>query len=114
MSPFGYYRKQGNNGASMLIRTPSDIGALIRERRIKLGLDQLTLAKKAGTSRKWLIEAENGKPRAEIGLILRTLKAVGITLAESSATADVPAKRTTSIAAAVDIDRVIDNLKRRR
>jgi HTH-type transcriptional regulator/antitoxin HipB len=97
----------------MLIRTPSDLGALIRARRIKLGLDQLTLAKKAGTSRKWLIEAENGKPRAEIGLILRTLKAVGITLAES-ATADVPAKRTTSAAEAVDIDHVIDNLKRRR
>jgi len=57
---------------------------------------------------------ENGKPRAEIGLILRTLKAVGITLAESSATADVPAKRTTSTAEAVDIDHVIDNLKRRR
>ena len=98
----------------MLIRTPSDLGALIRERRINLGLDQLTLAKKAGTSRKWLIEVENGKPRAEIGLILRTLKAVGITLAESSATADVRAKRTTSTAEAVDIDRVIDNLKRRR
>jgi len=114
MSPFGYHRKQGNTGAIMLIRTPSDLGALIRERRIKLGLDQLTLAKKAGTSRKWLIEVENGKPRAEIGLILRTLKAVGITLAESSATTDVPTKRTTSTADAVDIDRVIDNLKRRR
>ena len=98
----------------MLIRTPSDLGALIRERRTKLGLDQLSLAKKAGTSRKWLIEVENGKPRAEIGLILRTLKAVGITLAESGATADVPAKRTTPTAQAVDIDRVIDNLKRRR
>jgi HTH-type transcriptional regulator / antitoxin HipB len=98
----------------MLIRTPSDLGALIRARRIKLGFDQLTLGKKAGTSRKWLIEVENGKPRAEIGLILRTLKAVGITLAESSAAADVPAKCTTSTAEAVDIDHVIDNLKRRR
>ena len=114
MSPFGYYRKQGNIGAITLIRTPSDLGALIRERRIKLGLDQLTLAKKAGTSRKWLIEVEKGKPRAEIGLILRTLKAVGITLAESSATADVPTRRRTSTAEAVDIDRVIDNLKRRQ
>src|ERR1700678_1750527 len=96
------------------IRNPRDLGAFIRDRRSQLGLDQAELAKKAGTSRKWLIEVENGKPRAEIGLILRTLKAVGITLAESNATADVPAKRTTSTVEAVDIDRVIDNLKRRR
>ncbi len=66
--------------APRFVRTPSDLGALIRERRQKLGLDQLTLAKKAGTSRKWLIEVENGKPRAEIGLILRTLKALRIEL----------------------------------
>lgn len=98
----------------MLIRTPSDLGALIRERRIKLGLDQISLAKKAGTSRKWLIEVENGKPRAEIGLILRTLKALGIALAESATVADVSPKRTTSAAEAIDIDHVIDSLKRQR
>ena len=34
----------------------------------QLGLDQAELAEKAGTSRKWLIEVEQGKPRAEIGL----------------------------------------------
>jgi HTH-type transcriptional regulator/antitoxin HipB len=52
----------------VFIRTPSDLGALIREHRAKLGLDQLSLARKAGTSRKWLIEVESGKSRAEIGL----------------------------------------------
>jgi hypothetical protein len=36
----------------MFIRTASDLGALIREKRLKLGLDQITLARKAGTSRK--------------------------------------------------------------
>ena len=98
----------------MLIRTPSDLGALIRERRIKLGLDQISLAKKVGTSRKWLIEVENGKPRAEIGLILRTLKALGVSLASDTAT-DVPPKRSKAAAAGViDIDNVIDSLKRRR
>jgi HTH-type transcriptional regulator/antitoxin HipB len=97
----------------MLIRTPSDLGALIRERRIKLGINQISLAKKAGTSRKWLIEVENGKPRAEIGLIFRTLKALGITLAEGAAP-DLPRKRARTTAEAINIDQVIDSLKKRR
>ena len=62
----------------MRIRTATDVGALIRERRTKLGMDQIELAKKAGTSRKWLVEVEQGKPGAEIGLILRTLKSLEI------------------------------------
>jgi len=78
----------------MVIRNSSDLGALIRDRRIKLGLDQISLAKKAGTSRKWFIEVERGKPRAEIGLILRTLKTLGVTLAVRDAPADVPPART--------------------
>jgi HTH-type transcriptional regulator/antitoxin HipB len=97
----------------MLIRTPSDLGALIRERRTKLGLDQLSLAKKAGTSRKWLIEAENGKPRAEIGLILRTLKVLGVSLAASGTVGDVPPKSAKTSTGVIDIDQVIDSLKTR-
>jgi HTH-type transcriptional regulator/antitoxin HipB len=97
----------------ILIRTSSDLGALIRERRIKLGLDQISLAKKAGTSRKWLIEVERGKPRAEIGLILRTLRALGVAFAVSDTADDSsPAHKTKTDA--VDIDRVIASLKRRR
>jgi hypothetical protein len=43
-------------------------------------MDQIALAKKAGTSRKWLVEVEQGKPGAEIGLILRTLKSLEISI----------------------------------
>ena len=64
----------------MKIRTPSDLGALIRDRRTKMGLDQISLARKAHTSRKWLVEVEQGKPRAAVGLILRTLQVLGIAL----------------------------------
>jgi hypothetical protein len=39
----------------MLIRTPSDLGALIRDRRMKLGLDQKSLAGKVGVSRQWIV-----------------------------------------------------------
>lgn len=98
----------------MFIRTPSDLGALIRARRLKLGLDQLSLARKAGTSRKWLIEVENNKPRAEIGLILRTLKALGVTLMASDSAADVSPRSDQTAPPAIDINQVIDSLKRRR
>src|ERR1035438_8387812 len=64
----------------MRIRTASDLGAFIRERRTRLGMDQISLAKKAGTSRKWLVGVEQGKPGAEIGLILRTLKSLEISI----------------------------------
>ena len=98
----------------MFIRTASDLGALIRERRLKFGLDQLALARKAGTSRKWLVEVENGKPRAEIGLILRTLKALGVTLSVADTTRNVASGRTKTDTPSVDINQVIDSLKRRR
>ena len=61
----------------MRIRTPADLGALIRDRRIKLALDQRSLAQKVGVSRQWIVEVEKGKPRAEIGLLLRTIDALG-------------------------------------
>ena len=94
----------------MRIRTATDLGAFIRERRTKLGMDQIALAKKAGTSRKWLVEVEQGKPGAEIGLILRTLKSLEISIAleaDTSAATPTPGK-----AIAPDINSVLDSLKK--
>ncbi|MGH7298057.1 MAG: helix-turn-helix domain-containing protein, partial [Polyangiaceae bacterium] len=62
------------------VRTPTDLGALIRDRRRRLGLDQRALAERVGVSRQWIIEAEQGKPGAAVGLVLRTLQALGVTL----------------------------------
>ena len=71
----------------MRIRTPIDLGALIRERRRALRLDQKTLADKVGVSRQWIVDIEKGKPRAEVALVLRTAEALNIAL-----TADKPTK----------------------
>lgn len=95
----------------MKVRTAADLGAFIRERRVKLGMDQSDLAEKARTSRKWLVEVEQGKPRAEIGLVLRTLKALGVSL-------DIAVDRTHTTSAAgesgnVDINNILDSLKKR-
>ena len=64
----------------MRIRTPLDLGLIIRDRRRKLGLTQISLAEKAAVGRQWLVAVEQGKPRAEIGLVLRTLAALDIEL----------------------------------
>src|SRR6185437_7975927 len=108
MSPFGY--SNGAGGSAMRIRTATDLGAFIRERRIKLGMDQSDLAEKAGTSRKWVVEVEQGKPRAEIGLVLRTLKTLGVSL-------DIAVDRTQKASSAgksanVDINNILNSLKK--
>jgi len=63
------------------------------------------------TSRKWLIEVEQGKPRAEFGLILRTLKSLGVSLDLKTDSA----LETPSIgkAKSPDINSVLDALKKR-
>jgi HTH-type transcriptional regulator / antitoxin HipB len=89
------------------VRTDTDLGAFIRERRTKLGMDQITLAKKTGTSRKWLVEVEQGKPRAEIGLILRTLKSLGVYI-------DLKTEpSSTTKARKPDINQILATLKKR-
>ena len=98
----------------MLVRTPSDLGALIRERRVKLGLDQRSLAQKVGASRKWLIEVENGKPRAEIGLILRTLNALGIELDASPGPSLPDRKSGKRKTTQINLDSILDALKTRQ
>jgi transcriptional regulator with XRE-family HTH domain len=91
----------------MLIRTPLDLGAVIRDRRKQLDLDQATLAKRIGASRRWVIGIERGRARAEIGLVLRTLAILGLRL-------DIIPDNKTLIIPTVDIDAIIESAKKRR
>jgi transcriptional regulator with XRE-family HTH domain len=94
----------------MRIQSVADLGAAIREQRNKLGMDQASLAKAAGTSRKWLVEAEKGKARAEIGLILRTLKTLGLGLELAAADPSKPGSLAPQAAA---IQGVLASLRKR-
>jgi HTH-type transcriptional regulator / antitoxin HipB len=94
----------------MLIRTPADLGAIIRDRRKQLGLDQSTLARRIGVSRQWVIGVERGHARAAMGLILRAIDALGIRLDASMA----PISRHGPTASAVDINAIVDKAKKRR
>ncbi|WP_120520748.1 helix-turn-helix transcriptional regulator [Arthrobacter celericrescens] len=62
------------------IKTPTDIGAIIRARRQDRALSQQALADRAGVSRKFLIDLEAGHERAELGKTLAILAALGLSL----------------------------------
>jgi HTH-type transcriptional regulator/antitoxin HipB len=95
-------------GNVMLTRTPADLGAVIRDRRKQLKLDQASLAKQIGVSRQWLIELEHGHQRAELGLVLRVLGALGINL-----DADI-AQAKASRSSTVDINAIVAKAKKKK
>jgi transcriptional regulator with XRE-family HTH domain len=64
----------------MVVRTPREIALLIRDRRIAEGVTQAELAERVGATREWVRKLEAGGPRLELGLTLRALTALDITL----------------------------------
>lgn len=94
----------------MYIRTPRDVGLIIRDNRRRLGLGQAELAQRVGVSRQWLLAVEKGKRRVDAGLLLKTLTALGLSLDvrdERAAQAPHDSLRR------VDIDAVVAAARRR-
>ncbi len=92
----------------MLIRRPSELGAIIAAARRARTLTQGDLAQRLGVSRVWLGQIERGKASARIDLVFRVLNELDVTL-----TADVGDQSTTGTAEAssqsdVDIDAIAD------
>jgi HTH-type transcriptional regulator / antitoxin HipB len=92
------------------VRSPAELGALIRARRRELGLDQSALADKVGVSRQWIIEIEKGKPRAALGLVLRTLSALEVLLDARNE----PPQRAKPSGTQVDLDALISAARKPR
>jgi HTH-type transcriptional regulator / antitoxin HipB len=92
---------------AVLIRTPTDLGAVIRERRKQLGLDQSTFAKRIGVSRQWVIAVEHGHARAAMGLVLRAIDALGIRL---NASMEQTGRRSST--STVDINAIVTKAKK--
>ncbi len=90
----------------MIVRTPADLGAVIRDRRKQLKLDQSTFAKQIGVSRQWVIEMERGHARAELGLVLRALDALNIRI--DGTVVQTGRGRSSD----VDIDSIVANAKK--
>lgn len=94
----------------MILRTPADFGAAVRDRRKALGWNQGRLAATVGVTRQWIAEVEKGKPRAEVGLVLRTLAALDITLTHGRV---APPTGSPDGDEGYDIDQVVADARKR-
>lgn len=95
----------------IVLRTPADIGALIKDRRRALALDQAELAERIGVSRLWINQVERGKPGAGLGLILRALAAVGVEIAGEAS--DGKNRSDATPVVTPDIDAIIAGARRK-
>lgn len=89
----------------------ADVAAAIRDRRRALDLSQAALAERVGVSRQWIVAVERGKARAEVGLILRALDVLGVSLAIDDGNVAVAAGPQTVTVA--DIDAIVDRARGR-
>jgi HTH-type transcriptional regulator/antitoxin HipB len=64
----------------MLIYSAKDLSALIRTERKKKGWTQEDLANRAEVSIPWLSQLERGKATVQLGLVLRILKELQLSL----------------------------------
>jgi HTH-type transcriptional regulator/antitoxin HipB len=70
----------GCRQVNMQINSIQDLASAVRGRRQELALSQGELATRARVSRDWINQIEAGKPKAEIGLIIRLLDALDLRL----------------------------------
>lgn len=92
------------------VRVTRDLATSLRARRLELGLTQAELAARAGVARSWLASVERGKPGAEVGLILRLLDALGLSIYISAPASDEPAQDQRATGR-VDIDELLERLR---
>ena len=62
----------------MMINNPRELGALIKEARIKVGMSQTDLAIALGTYQPEISKLENGHPGARISLVFQMAKVLGL------------------------------------
>lgn len=110
MSPFAYIWTMDT------VRTPADIGNVIRATRKRLGWDQARLANEIGASRQWIVDIEKGKPRAELQLILRALHVLGLELMLAPSGADARHRLMPDRAAmpSINLDDIVERNRTQR
>lgn len=60
------------------LHNAEQLGVILRLKRKERGLSQNALAELLGVERKWVLRLEAGNPKAEFGLVLKALEAVGM------------------------------------
>ena len=67
-------------GSRRRVSSTADLGELVRDRRLEMGLIQQDLADAAGTGRRFISELEGGKATLEFGRIIQVCRILGIDL----------------------------------
>jgi y4mF family transcriptional regulator len=88
MPPAGRYlpdredmaRAPQDPGPITKVRTPKDLGAIVRAIRREAGIDQAKAAGLAGVGTRFLGDVERGKPTLRLGLVLQVLDRLGLEL----------------------------------
>ncbi len=93
----------------MNVSTPSHVGAAIRDRRKHLRMTQDELARRVGTTRRWVSTVEHGNAGAELGLVLKALDALGLAVSLD----DGATERVADVPAPPDIDAVVNKARGR-
>ncbi|TNM62370.1 helix-turn-helix transcriptional regulator [Aliirhizobium smilacinae] len=62
------------------VRSPADIGTLVRAARKEQNLRQDELAGVAGVGLRFIVDLEAGKPTAQIGKVLQVLQTLGCSI----------------------------------
>jgi HTH-type transcriptional regulator/antitoxin HipB len=75
------------------LRSPEQLGITIRLKRKEKGLSQSALAELLGVERKWVLRLEAGNPTAELGLVLKALKTLGLQASLSEQRGSGPATK---------------------
>lgn len=65
----------------MNIRRPNDLGAAVKEARRKRGMNQTELAARLEVNRESVSRLERGDPGITLGIVLRALSVLGLSLA---------------------------------
>ena len=94
--------------ALMLIRRPSELGAIIAAARRARGLTQGALADRLGVSRVWLGQIERGKSSARIDLVFRVLNELDVALSADIGEPPAAESSTASGPSVFDIDAIAD------
>ena len=71
----------GNRAASSpVIRSSSELGAIVREQRKRLALKQLDIAGLGNTGNRFIVDLENGKPTVQLQKVFDIMDLLGLEL----------------------------------
>ena len=71
----------GNRATSSpVVRSSSELGAIVREQRKRLALKQLDIAGLGNTGNRFIVDLENGKPTVQLQKVLDIMDLLGLEL----------------------------------